>query len=1056
MARLPILLLVVPAVLVACVGDPNRQTLARLRNVEPDMTEVEVDDGLDRAMSAYRSFLAEAPESSLTPEAMRRLADLKIEKEYGPLGGPPSAAPEEGVAYEVARVAEEEGNADDASAASPPAHIADLSESEQDFERRATAEESIASARANTEVELPGGDEVPWSGPEEAIALYDRILAAYPDYDHNDQVLYQKARAYDELGRNDEAIAVIDQLVAEYPDSRFIDEVQFRRAEYFFVRRKYLDAEESYLAVVGMGAGSQFYELALYKLGWTFYKQELHEEALQQYMALLDHKVSTGYDFDQTEDESDERRIADTFRVISLSFSSLGGPESVSGWFAANGHRRYEDRIYSHLGEFYLEKLRYHDAAKAYTTFVDLNPLHRSAPHFSMRVVEIYEAGGFPKLVLESKKQFAASYGLQSEYWRHFDPAEAPEVLGHLRTNLEDLANHYHAQYQDEELVDERDQNFAEAHRWYRAYLASFPEESETPAIHYRLADLLLEHEDFGTAAREYERTAYDYPAHEKAAEAGYAAIYAHRQHLDAAAPDRKETVRRETVMSSLRFVDGFPEHEKAPGVLGAALDDLYAMNEYETAIQNGRRLVEQYPDAEAPIVRGAWAVVAHSAFDLGDYPQAEDAYARVLERTPEDDESRQGLVDNLAASIYKQGEQAKSAGDFQVAADHFLRIREAAPASAIRPAAEYDAAAALMELEDWGGAAGVLESFRQSYPEHDLNREATRQMAFVQRQQGNIGQAASEYERVAEEAEDAEMQRESLLLAGELYEEADADDRALAVYARYVDLFPKPLETAVETRFKIAELHGERGDEAARHDELRKIVEIDRGAGEQRTDRVRLLAGRSALILTELLFHRFEAVELTQPFERSLREKRRRMDRALKGFDRLVDYEVGEVTAAATWYIAEIYSDFSRSLMESERPTGLAVADLQNYELMLEEEAFPFEERAIDVHEKNLELMGAGVFNVWVQKSLDRLAVLMPGRYAKFETGPGLLASLDTYAYQAPRAPVTEPEAGSAEPSAAVQADEVPAHEAPAEIETEPAMQDPEPESVPAAPAEG
>ena len=40
-----------------------------------------------------------------------------------------------------------------------------------------------------------------------------------------------------------------------------------------------------------------------------------------------------------------------------------------------------------------------------------------------MRVIEIYEKGDFPKLVLDSKKAFAATYGLQSEYWRHFDIA---------------------------------------------------------------------------------------------------------------------------------------------------------------------------------------------------------------------------------------------------------------------------------------------------------------------------------------------------------------------------------------------------------------------------------------------------------------------------------------------------------------------------------------------------------------------------------------------------------------------------------------------------------
>jgi len=41
-------------------------------------------------------------------------------------------------------------------------------------------------------------------------------------------------------------------------------------------------------------------------------------------------------------------------------------------------------------------------------------------------------------------------------------------------------------------------------------------------------------------------------------------------------------------------------------------------------------------------------------------------------------------LVDNLAASIYKQGELANEAQDYRAAADHFLRIRTAAPTSSI------------------------------------------------------------------------------------------------------------------------------------------------------------------------------------------------------------------------------------------------------------------------------------------------------------------------------------------------------------------------------------
>src|SRR5207244_10265017 len=112
---------------------------------------------------------------------------------------------------------------------------------------------------------------------------------------------------------------------------------------------------------------------------------------------------------------------------------------------------------------------------------------------------------------------------------------------------------------------------------------------------------------------------------------------------------------------------------------------------------------------AEASIQRSAWIVVAHGSFELAEYPQAEHAYAEVLKVTPEGDESRAAFVDNLAASIYKQGELANEAQDYRAAADHFLRIRSAAPASSIRETAEYDAGAALIRMQDWEAPADRL-----------------------------------------------------------------------------------------------------------------------------------------------------------------------------------------------------------------------------------------------------------------------------------------------------------------------------------------------------------
>ena len=55
-------LILVPALVVACMGNPDRHTLAKLRDVEPDVREVRVENGLEQAMLGYRKFLEEAPE----------------------------------------------------------------------------------------------------------------------------------------------------------------------------------------------------------------------------------------------------------------------------------------------------------------------------------------------------------------------------------------------------------------------------------------------------------------------------------------------------------------------------------------------------------------------------------------------------------------------------------------------------------------------------------------------------------------------------------------------------------------------------------------------------------------------------------------------------------------------------------------------------------------------------------------------------------------------------------------------------------------------------------
>jgi len=998
MNRIRLFIWAAPLMLLACTSISNKDTIAELRNMRVEIKEEKIEGGLEKAMVRYQRFLEETPDSALTPEALRRLADLKIEKEYGTIAvgsvpAVPSTAPKRSTLAEGASAA-------DASSDQTAMRNSAQDESEADFEKRATQTQPIDSVAAATDRPLEGTDDLNRAGAREAIELYKKLLDRYPMYERNDQVLYQMSRAYEELGEIKEAMAVMDTIVRDYPGSRYIDEVQFRRAEYFFAHKRYLDAEDAYASIVKSGVGSSYYELALYKLGWTFYKQELYEDALHRFIALLDYKVSEGYDFEQTEDEQERKRADDTFRVISLSFSIIGGADSVVEYFSRNGKRSYEDIVYSNLGEFYFDKRRYADAAATYSAFVDRNPFHKAAPNFHMRIIEIQAAGGFPSLVLDSKKKFASLYGLTAEYWKYFEPADRPDVLNFLKTNLTDLANHYHACYQDKRQAEDKPANFEEALHWYREFLASFPMEIESPVINYQLADLLLENRSLGAAAAEFEKTAYDYPLHEKSAQAGYAAVSTYREQLSLAAPEKEDEIRREVVRSSLLFAHIFPEHEKAAIVLGAAADDLYSMKEYEQALAAANKLLEMFPGTDIDVIRDAWLVIGHSSYELSRYSEAESAYQNVLALLPEGDETRDALIDNLAASIYKQGEQANAAQDYRGAADHFLRVGQLAPTSTIRPNAEYDAAAALIQLKDWVMAASVLTGFRNNFPGNPLQHEVTKKIAFVYKENNQYSLAADEYERIERESQDDDIRRDALLVAAEMHEKDNNSVRALDVYRRYVAYFPQPLELNLETRNKIATILKAQNDLPSYLEELQAIVAIDASAGSERTPRTRYLAAQAALVLAEQEFEAFKAVNLVQPFEENLLKKRELMKTATQKFSKLMDYEIGEITAAATFYLAEIYAHFSKALTTSERPEALSPMELEQYELAIEEQAYPFEEKAIEVHESNLKLISRGVYNEWIEKSLQKLAVFVPARYDKPEETIGIIRSLETYVF--------------------------------------------------------
>ena len=80
---------------------------------------------------------------------------------------------------------------------------------------------------------------------------------------------------------------------------------------------------------------------------------------------------------------------------------------------------------------------------------------------------------------------------------------------------------------------------------------------------------------------------------------------------------------------------------------------------------------------------------------------------------------------------------------------------------------------------------------------------------------------------------------------------------------------------------------------------------------------------------------------------------------------------------------------------MDSERPHNLDAMALEQYDLLLEEQTFPFEEKAIELYQANTARAAEGVWDEWVEKSFAALAGLMPARYAKMERSEDVVTAM-------------------------------------------------------------
>lgn len=815
-----------------------------------------------------------------------------------------------------------------------------------------------------------------YSRIDKTIELLTTSLHDYPKEKNNDRLLYQLSKAYEQKGDIENSIHRLNQLIKKFPKSPYYIEAQFRIAEAAFTRRDYITAEDAYTEVISSKKNALYYEKATFKRGWARFKQSYYIEAVDDLVSAISYHDFAPY---RSLDKSEKSQFDEYYRTIGLAFAYSGGVTPLRNYMKENPALKFKYQIYHSVSNIYLKQERFSDAASVLEKFIQYEKKSRNIPYAYLSILDIWSKGGFTEKLNMSANHFYTAYSPDSPYWnsRKIDKEARKSIPLSLKKYILEMSSYYHKAYQR----NKKSASFKTASLWYKRYLKHYQAHVHKDNIHYLYAELLATANNTWAALKHYEKAAYDNKLILNK-NAAYATIIVTSRLLNAKNIKNNKRLLNKHIEYSTLFSQLYPDDKRTGDILTHATELAFKNKQYSAAIQLTNLTPETAPKR---VIQKIAVLAAQAYFKLKRYAEAEERYTELLKYPYSNPINIRNLQNHLALSIYKQAEAEKYRNNIPAATTHFMRICQVIPKSNIAPTGLYDAIALFMSNKIWGEAITAMKQFQKLYPHHKLNNNITKSLSIAYLQSNQNLKAAREFERLAAIDGDNNIKRTALLQAAELYAEKNNYTAAIRSYKNYVTNYTKPVEQHMESLFKLLELTKLNNTPKQARFWRQKIINTDnRIYTKKKTARTKFIASTAILSLAREKDQKYRTIQLVRPLKQNLRKKKKEMQRAVRLYGKASIYKISGISTEATYAIASIYNDFSKALLKSELPKNLNSDEREQYMILLEDKAFPFEEKAIEFYEMNMEHTKNNIYNNWVQKSMDKLKTLFPVRYKR------------------------------------------------------------------------
>lgn len=342
----------------------------------------------------------------------------------------------------------------------------------------------------------------------DAKSAYELLLKKYPESRYSDGALYGLMFCSTEEGDKSAAIQYGESLVSRYPKSEYSPQTCLILGEFYFDENKLDLALKRYQEILKY-PDSKWFDKALYKIGWTYYRLSDTKRAISAFFYLIneqDDLSESGLDLDLMKASLLTKESID-YIAISFAEADTTAEEEMIGLKKAKLFVRkirnefVGSKILHRLGDVYKEQFKYTNALETYKELKTLYPKYADLPVVMYSVIECYEQKGQFLAANEGRIQLFKKYNWTSEW------AKAVKDSGFVRLgdSLAEQALLEAASYTYSMALEKKNKDmYRQVIDMYWDYIKTYPGRNKASECHYYIAEILFGSGDYMEAAKQY------------------------------------------------------------------------------------------------------------------------------------------------------------------------------------------------------------------------------------------------------------------------------------------------------------------------------------------------------------------------------------------------------------------------------------------------------------------------------------------------------------------------------------------------------------------------